>query len=181
MSLQKGVIIMTNREKYGYSLLGEDIEESVWDTIFKKFKFIPKYAESPYWWINLPSPSRVYQLELSTYEDDWNNDINSLFVQLGSQELYALDWQHDCFVFSPNDYEKLVKEYYDEARECNVYFPDYYPNGDYHFFVDPNWRFGFFVHPWLKQIAVFGEDLIEHINMHAKTLGLSFMGDNGDN
>ena len=39
MSLQKGVIIMTNREKYGYSLLGEDIEESVWDTIFKKFKF----------------------------------------------------------------------------------------------------------------------------------------------
>lgn len=76
-------------------------------------------------------------------------------MQLGCNELYALDWQHDSFVFSPRDYQNLVKEYYDEERGCNVYFPNFYPDGDYYFFLDPEWRYGVFGHPWLKQIAVF--------------------------
>ena len=163
---------MTDKDKYGYSLLEEDMYKSVWDTIYNKFEFVPQYTTSPYLWINLPKPSVIYQLDLLNDGDDWNNAINSLFIQLGCQELYALDWHHDCFVFSPKDYGNLVKEYHDEVRQCNVYFPDYYPNGDYHFFVDPNWKYGLFGHPWLQQIAVLGEDLIEHININARILGL---------
>ena len=166
---------MADRDKYGYSIMEEDLEKSVWDSIDNRLGFVPKYTSSSYSWIKLPSPSVIFRLGLSIDGDIWNSVINSLFVQLGSSELYALDWQHDSFVFSPKDYGKLVKEYYDETRDCNVYFPDYYPNGDYHFFVDPNWQFGMFGHPWLKQIAVFGEELIQLIDMNAKTLGLSRM------
>lgn len=30
-------------------------------------------------------------------------------------------------------------EYYDYGRKCQVYFPTYYPNGDYHLFFDKDW------------------------------------------
>ena len=170
---------MTNKEKYGYSIMEADLEKSVWENIYNRFGFIPEHTASPYSWIKLPAPSVIYTLDLSAGGEVWNSIVNSLFVQLGNKELYALDWQHDCFVFSPEDYGKLVKEYQDDTRDCNVYFPDYYPNGDYHFFIDPDWQFGMFGHPWLNQIAVFGEDLIKLIDIHAKELGLSRIGIQG--
>lgn len=153
----------------------EEMEKSVWETVFNRFAFVPQYTSSPYPWIGLPPPSVIYTLDLPADIDAWNSVVNSLFVQLGCPELYALDWQHDCFIFSPRDYGKLVKEYYDDTRESNVYFPDYYPDGDYHFFTDPKLRFGMFGHPWLKQIAVFGEDLIRLFDLNAEKLGLSRM------
>ena len=164
---------MTNLGKYGYSIMNKELEKSVWDKICNEFKFVPDHRVDTYPWIELPAPFKIYQLDFVTVGTHWDRIMNSLFVQLGCSELYALDWQHDCFVFSPRDYWKFVKEYYDEERGCNVYFPHFYPNGDYYFFVDPQWKYGVFGHPWLMQIAVFGEELIERINGHTEMLGLS--------
>ena len=47
----------------------------------------------------------------------------------------------------------------------NVYFPSYYPNGDYHFFIDKDWSFGMFGHPWKQEIVVWGKELIEMFDM----------------
>lgn len=164
---------MTDMEKCGYSIMNKELEDSVWNKICSRFKFVPDHKAVPYPWIELPTPFKIYQLDFSAVGTHWDRLINSVFVQLGSSELYALDWQHDCFVFSPRDYWKLVKEYHDDVRDCNVYFPHYYPDGDYYFFVDPQWKYGMFGHPRLMQIAVFGEELIGHVDRHAKMLGLS--------
>ena len=161
-------------------IISKELTNELWDMFYDDFKFDPGVQDDDKDWISVPYENKTFKPNV-IWTGQQEALINSFFEELIDGNIFALDWQHDCFVFSPNDYEKLVKEYYDEARDCNVYFPNYYPNGDYHFFVDPNWRFGFFGHPWLKQIAVFGEDLIEHINMNAKTLGLSFMENNGDN
>ena len=61
--------------------------------------------------------------------------------------------QRSIFLF---EYEE-----YDSDRKCQVYFPTYYPNGDYHFFVDKEWKYGLFGHPWKHEIVVMGEKLIE--------------------
>lgn len=164
---------MTDRDKYGHSVLDKETENMVWDRINKEFKFNPKCTDSEYQWIELPGFYKIYQLDFSTTGTHWDRLVNSLFVQLNVPELYALDWQHDSFVFSPRDYYKIVREYHDAIRDCNVYFPHYYPSGDYYFFVDTKWHFGIFGHPWLKQIAVFGAELIELVDKHAKILGLS--------
>ena len=153
--------------------LNKELEDSVWDKICNEFKFVPDCTTSSYSWIDLPSPCKTYMLDVSAVGTHWDRLMNSLFVHLGSSEMYALNWQHDCFVFAPRDYWKIDKEYYDDDRNCNVYFPNYYPDGEYHFFVDPQWKCGIFGHPWLMQIAVFGEELIERIDMHAQMLGLS--------
>ena len=153
--------------------MNADLEKSVWDKICNEFKFVPDHRSDPYPWIELPAPSKIYHLDFQAVGTHWDRLMNSLFVQLGCSELYALDWQHDSFVFSPRDYWKLVKEYYDDERGCNVYFPHFYPDGDYYFFIDPQWKCGIFGHPWLMQIAVFGEKLIGLVDSHAEMLGLS--------
>lgn len=164
---------MTEPGKYGYTVMNKELEDSVRDKICNGFKFVPDHTDVPYPWIELPAPFKMYQLDFSAVGTHWDRLMNSLFIRLGSSELYALDWQHDCFIFPPRDHWKLVKEYHDEERICNVYFPHYYPDGDYYFFVDPKWKYGMFGHPWLMQIAVFGEELIRSVDLHAKMLGLN--------
>ena len=63
-------------------------------------------------------------------------------------------------------------EYYDDERECNVYFPEYYPDGDYHFFASKDWEFGLYGHPWRKELIVVGEELLFAIEKHLTELGL---------
>lgn len=164
---------MTDHGKYGCSVLDKELENSLWDKICNEFRFVPDHTAEPYSWIKLPAPFKFYQIDFPAAGTHWDRLMNSLFVQMGSSELYALDWQHDCFIFSPRDYWKLVKEYHVDERDCNVYFPHFYPDGDYCFFVDTQWKYGIFGHPWLKQIAVFGEEMISRVDAHAEMLGLS--------
>jgi hypothetical protein len=79
--------------------------------------------------------------------------------------MYALDWQHTCFRYNPR--VKNVIEYpvfIVDERYCgggyNVYFPKFYPDGDYYFFIAKDFRWGYFSHPWLKKVWVFGNDLM---------------------
>ena len=171
---------MKEQEKTGYLIINKDLENSVWDKICNEFKFVPDCTDSSYRWIDLPEPSKTYKLDFTAAGNHWDRMMNSLFVQMGSSELYVLDWQHDCFVFSPRDYWKIAREYHDDVRNCNVYFPHYYPDGDYYFFVDPQWKYGIFGHPWLKQIIAFGKELIERIDSHAEMLGLSEISGSAD-
>ena len=94
------------------------------------------------------------------------------FEELTDDEMYALDWQHDCFTFLPKEHIPFEYEEYDSDRKCQVYFPTYYPNGDYHFFVDKEWKYGLFGHPWEHEIVVMGEMLIEMFEKEKVSLGI---------
>ena len=67
-----------------------------------------------------------------------------LTMQVLAENVIALDWQHECFRFSPSE-----KSAYAET------LPTYYPDGDYHFFIDGNWRFGLFGVSVILQIIYF--------------------------
>ncbi len=41
------------------------------------------------------------------------------------------------------------------------YFPTYCPNGDYYFFIDVNFCFGYLGHPWQQKVWIYGKKLIE--------------------
>lgn len=67
------------------------------------------------------------------WNEEQENIINSILKELGLEKMYALDWNHDCFEFSPMEDISMNYNYYDSDRQCQVYFPTYYPDGDYYF------------------------------------------------
>ena len=79
-------------------------------------------------------------------------------------------------IFKTNDPAEEIPLYYsyqDDQRQCMVYFPSYYPNGDYYFFGDAEWKYGLFGHPWLNEIIVSGEELIRLFEENSQALGIT--------
>lgn len=155
----------------GYSLLDSETENKLWNRIDQEYQFSPAFEKTPYPWIQIPAPCWSFSLK-TVWDDEQEALVNSFFEQLGVSELNVLDWQHDCFSFCPNAFGTLVKEYHDDERNCNVYFPSYYPNGDYYFFVDQDGKYALFGHPWLHEIVVYGQELIDLFEENKRALEL---------
>ena len=86
------------------------------------------------------------------------------------QQLYLQIYFCDLVLKQVTKYDIINFEYFDETRECNVYFPTYYPDGDYHFFFDKNFEIGLFGHPWLREVFVLGEKLIQKFDSNKNNL-----------
>jgi len=64
---------------------------------------------------------------------------------------------------------------HDENYPCggyNAYFPEFYPNGDYFFFVAKDLSWGYLTHPWQNKIWVYGDSLILCLRKYSKQIGL---------
>lgn len=150
-------------------ILEEKIADQLWKKIYNDFCFTSSCTKEKYCWINLPEPHKKYLLQ-----NVWNKEeeklVNSFFEELAEGDLFALNWQHDSFVFSPKEHIPANFEFYDESRNCNVYFPTYYPDGDYYFFFDRDYKIALFGHPWLKEIIVLGKELIQKFDSHLNEL-----------
>lgn len=128
-------------------------------------------ADSHGKWLKPEGIFRTYKLG-KIWNEEQEAVINFILCEVIGKEMYALDWHHDCFLFDPNERIPTGYEYYDDARNCNVYFPEYYPNGDYHFFVSKDWTLGLYGHPGRKELIVAGEELILAIEKNLAELGL---------
>ena len=137
-------------------ILDENLYDNIWNIMHKEFGFQPRNNEK---WLDIPMPYKIYKLK-AAWNERQESIVNHMLEQLCTDEIYALDWQHDCFEFNPNEKILLDYNYYDAERQCKVYFPSYYPNGDYHFFIAKDWSYGLLGHPWRKELYVFGEELI---------------------
>lgn len=122
-------------------------------------------------WIKFPVTHKVYKRDIP-WTPEQENTINSFFEKLIDGEMYALNWQHDCFTFSPKEHIPFEYNYFDEERNCQVYFPTYYSNGDYCFFFDSEWKYGLFGHPWKGEFIVIGQELIDMFESNKKYLGI---------
>lgn len=153
-------------------ILDEKEYNYVWDKIFSVYKFAPLYRDwSEREWIVLPGETKKYSLK-GPWTSDQEKLVNQCFKQINTSDMYALDWHHDCFLFNPNEDIPYEYWYHNEERNCNVYFPSYYPDGDYHFFITKDWRLGLFGHPWKQEIYVMGRELIEKFDMLKEDLDL---------
>ena len=163
----------TEEEIYGYSRIDNKTHMLLWDRIVGDYHFSANYTTNTYPWISIAGIYKTFSLPEKVWSKEQELLINSFFIKLNCSRLYALDWQHDGFEYSPENYSKLIKEYHDDKRNCNVYFPCFYPNGDYHFFVDPSFEIGIWGHPWMKKIVVIGKELIIAFEMYSKQLNLT--------
>ena len=151
-------------------IIDDDLYQRIWDKIFTEYSFYPSVSSRKRWLI----PNGVFQA--FRFEHIWKEQqeaiVNAILCDVIGEEMYALDWQHDCFLFDPHEKIPIGYESYDIERNCNVYFPEYYPDGDYHFFISKDWNFGLYGHPWKKELIVVGEDLIFAIEKKCSELGL---------
>ena len=148
----------------------------IWDKVDEKLKFKPSCNYRGHSMrVSLPfqisGNYAVYGIDKMTDEQiDLTDDIiRDIFVSVTpeGQRMYALDWQHSAFIFDPRNKEEQKSVWKDDKKHpcggCYAYFPGFLPDGDYYFFIDEFFEFGYLGHPWREEIWVFGDKLIEKI------------------
>jgi hypothetical protein len=139
--------------------------DQIWERIYRDFKFEPSISEFPSF--KVPYPFITYDVsdyfgesvDLDAY-DDLEEKALLVFKENTSFNEYilALDWQHECYWVNPN-----VKFERDEFGEWII---PIFPNGDYYFFIQKDFKWGFLGHPWEKSITIFGKELINGFGKH---------------
>lgn len=149
-------------------ILNKTEYNNIWNKINEEFDFNRLKRD----WLKLPAENKRYLLN-NVCTDEQENLVNSIFKKLDLTKMYALDWNHDCFIFDPNEDIPLDYSYYDKSRDVNVYFPSYYPNGDFYFFVSMDWKLGLFGHPWKNEVYVMGTRLIKEFDSVTEELNMT--------
>lgn len=158
--------------------------DAVWDMVDEKLKFKPSSNYRGHS-MDVPLPFQisvnyaVYGIDKMTVEqlNLTEEKIRKVFVSVTheGQKLYALDWQHSAFIFDPRNEDEQKSFIKKDDRYLNgeyyAYFPPFIPDGDYYFFIDEFFEFGYLGHPWRQEIWVFGDKLIEKIEEVYQTLG----------
>ena len=147
----------------GWQNLEDDEHEAAWDALYKVIGFWPSIrrgdwpgfgepADSVTWSIGHVYASHSRQLRLGF---ELTSAVHDALREIVPEDsfVYALNWQHSCYRFSPHaDF---------------VYFHEddwpipVFPGGDYYLFLDPRLRWGLLGHPWEQTMCAFGTPLID--------------------
>ena len=150
------------------------------DYIEDTYHFIPSPYPDSHEWIHPDKPFKKYRLK-----EYWNEQqeavVNGIMCKVIHDDMIAMDWYSETFIFNPNEKITPGLKYRDFERNCNVYFPSYYPDGDYYFFFSMDWSSGLYGHPWRKEIIVVGEKMIRAFDEKMKELGLEVIASGDDN
>ena len=91
-------------------IIPQNTENLLWNKLYNEYKFTPK-IHGQFEWIKIPNENKTYHKD-TPWTDEQEYLINSFLEELVSDEVYAFDWQHDCFLFSPKEYIPFDYEYY---------------------------------------------------------------------
>lgn len=157
---------------------------NIWDWIYKTLHFCPNgldYSHDfPYGPpFKIPFPHAVYGIERmeDAHLDIMEDLIRQIFLNVTAcgQQLYALDWQHSGFLFDPRCDDAYKSKWVADERYYDggyrAFFPPFYPDGDYYFFIDENFEFGYLSHPWREEVWIFGEPLVAEFEKIYHQLG----------
>ncbi len=155
-----------------------------WDFMFYQLSFKPSIHSEDFPGILEPMNSITYNFseyfklepdEVEIRESELNQLVHRAFCRLTNVEesIYSLDWQHQCYIFFPH---KLVTPQSTRVWEIPVL-----PNGDYYIFLQKDFEFGTFGHPWEKTICFFGQDLVNLIEQDTPQILGSPIRRNGKN
>ncbi|PUB08211.1 DUF2716 domain-containing protein [Paenisporosarcina sp. OV554] len=143
--------------------------KEVWDRIYDEFNFEPSISNFPSF--EVPNPFITYDIspyinwsgDSGTYNEIYNDleDKSLLVFQELTQKneyMYAVDWQHPGYWINPRlEFQK---------SEFDEWIVPVFPNGDYYFFIQKNFEWGFLGHPWEETITIFGKELIKGFEKH---------------
>ena len=108
---------------------------------------------------------------------DWTTRIRNIFIKVKgkAKHIYAFDWQHSEYKYTPEiDKGKVNKPYFvaDAHGGFNVYLPKFYPDGDYYLFLAKDFSWGYLADPWRMQIIIYGDELRNEISRNCEFLEL---------
>lgn len=152
--------------------------DMVWDRIYDELHFEPS-VDSRVVPFSISTDYVIY--DISTMNETCVENTDDLIAQAfinctkEGELLYALDWQHSGFQYNPRYDEEQksiwVKNDLYMGGGYHAYFPSYYPDGDYYFFIDCDFRFGYLSHPWQRKVWIFGNCLIQEFENIESKLG----------
>ena len=159
-------------------VLSSEHYEEVWERVYDTLHFRPTVDNTvvPF---KISAPYTIYGIGISNECDleTFHRLITEAFINCTTpgELMYALDWQHDAFLFNPRNSEQMQSTYVENSKYSDggyfACFPDYYPDGDYYFFIDEQFRFGYLSHPWREEVWIFGICLIAEFESIYKQLG----------
>ncbi|MBG9945073.1 DUF2716 domain-containing protein [Brevibacillus formosus] len=135
----------------------------VWDKFYKDFNFKPSIYSSDWPSFHLPIPFVTF--DITEYTDDDIDDLeekcitNFSAVTRSDEYIYALDWQHESYLYNSH-----LKN--GNASRRIGFFPD----GDYYFFLNKDFKWGYLGHPWEQTISILGEELIHQFETNRPTI-----------
>lgn len=156
------------------------IYTEVWDRFYEQFQFRASIKAADWPGIVEPIPSVTYSVQ-NAFGSGSNEIFYSLFYETNekfrkafractrqNEKIYALDWHHEAFWFYPHgemesNTASVADEY--ERRNFDAWKIPVFPDGDYYIFLAEDFRFGTFGHPWEQTICVFGQQLIDAIEL----------------
>lgn len=161
-----------------------ELYDMVWDKVYNQLHFKPDSLHRAHSF-NINSPfeihneNSVYGIEnmKDVHIDIMEDIIRNIFIDVTTENerIYALDWQHSAFLYNPRNVEEQKSIWVEDERYSgggyNAFFPAFYPDGDYYFFIDENFRFGYLGHPWRQEVWVFGELLLNKFEQVYPKLG----------
>jgi len=154
--------------------LSDQENKKIWKRIYKEFKFKPSISKFPSF--KVPSPFITYDIskffgetvDLDLYDKIEEKALHAFKDNtLADEYILVRDWQHECYWVNPH-----LKFSKDEFGEWSV---PVIPNGDYSFFIQKDFKWGFLGHPWEQSITIFGEEFItafdkQHSNLLCSVL-----------
>jgi hypothetical protein len=163
-------------------ILSEEERGFVWDKVYSEFNFRPSMKNDvpPF---EFKIPADCYDISNSPiYNDDSgiNERIKSAFAECMGDDgfMYALDWRHTCFRYNPRidaaiEYPVFIEDLSYGNGGYNIWFPTFYPDGDYYFFIAKDFIWGYLTHPWLKKVWVFGGGLVDFFRSFSRKIGFT--------
>jgi len=161
---------------------GESIS-AVWDRFEEEFLFRPSVHQADWPGIHEPSPSETYSIsevyngdgdhysKLNRELQDWGLSAFQALLTTDTEHINVLDWQHPCYRFRP-----LIPFDLDKFGEWPI---PILPNGDYYIFLDPDFAWGIFGHPWEQTMCLFGAPLLACLETGRPTLLTELVRRNG--
>lgn len=169
-----------------------ELYDKVWNRVYTQLNFKPDcqyrghtfHANVPF---VIMDECSVYGIEnmSDAHIDSMDEIIRNIFIHITSEgeRIYALDWQHSAFLYHPGDEEEQKRIWVaNENFSGDGYyarFPAFFPDGDYYFFIDENFRFGYLGHPWRREVWIFGELLTCEFDKVYEKLGWMKLWESG--
>ncbi|WP_339169663.1 DUF2716 domain-containing protein [Paenibacillus sp. FSL R5-0341] len=150
--------------------IDSSLDYQLWERVCKDFNFKPSIHKEEWPSFTPPSPFIVYNIahlygpNFEKLYSDLETCITKAMIESSDEDdyLYVLDWQHESYLFNPRlDSPK---------NELNEWPIPLYPNGDYYFFIEKDFSWGYLGHPWEKSICIFGEELLRAIETNKPKL-----------
>lgn len=159
--------------------------DEIWDWIYETLHFMPNCWDNghdfPYGPpFEIPFAHQVYGIDnvSEAQLDEMNALAKQALLNAASegQRIYALEWKSSGFLCDPESIGEFDMIWVEDPRYppnggYRAYFPEFYPDGDYYFFIDEHKQFGYLGHPWRKEVWIFGETLLKEFEQIYHKMG----------